>query len=226
MNFTIQLVSSALKRLWVRGVLLAVFCCAGLPTLAAAAAEKGDAEVYEFSADVVRRNTKENNRVTQGRMYVGRHGVRTEGERAGQKVWMIFKPEEKLVWTLFPQQKVYTVSEGMVIGRPPMPDEQESPCRKDPQFVCREMGVQAIGGRETRLWDISLRSSAPGGSIEPYARMWVDVGLKIAIREAYVDGLEVNMENLKQGAQPQSLFDLPAGFQKVSAPPQADGVKK
>ncbi|HIJ85647.1 MAG: hypothetical protein HW380_792 [Magnetococcales bacterium] len=180
--------------------------------------------VQEFSADVVRKDAKGGQGVSRGKMYVGRHGVRTEGERMGQPVWMIFRPQEKRVWTLFPQEKGYTQTEGKDIGRPPMPDEPESPCRKDKQFICRDMGPQVMAGRETRVWDIAM--NLPQGGVQAYARMWVDVSLKIAIRELYADGLEVTLENVRQEVQSATLFEVPEGFRQISTPVAGEGVEK
>ncbi|MEO5328045.1 MAG: hypothetical protein H7829_07345 [Magnetococcus sp. THC-1_WYH] len=187
--------------------------------------EKTHGVVEEFSADVVRREPKGNQGVvSRGKMYVGQHGVRTEGEREGQQVWMIYKPAEKRVLVLLPQQKIYSESVGVEIARPPMPNEPESPCRKDPQFVCREQGRQVMGGRETRLWDIFLRSRE--GGVKPYARMWVDGILKIAIRELYADGLEVTLENVRQGLQAKELFEVSEDFKRVDLPVAGGGGGK
>lgn len=202
---------------------LALFCCS---TWVGAEDKKSLTEdsLQEFSADVVRKGSKENNGTSKGRMYVGRDGVRTEGERMGQPVWMIFRPREKQVWMLSPGTKEYTESEGLDIARPPLPDEPESPCRKDRHFVCREVGVQSVGGRETHLWEISLRSEQ--GGVKPYGRMWVDRPLRIAVRELYVDGLEVTLENVRLEKQPATLFELPEGFKKVQPAPGVGGVEK
>ncbi|MBF0140926.1 MAG: hypothetical protein HQL74_11685 [Magnetococcales bacterium] len=203
-------------------LLLAFLCCASW----ARAEDKKSSNVepiQEFSADVVRKGAKDNNGTSRGRMYVGRDGVRTEGERMGQSVWMIFRPREKRMWMLSPTTKEYTESEGLDIARPPLPDEPESPCRKDRRFVCREMGVQSVGGRETRLWDISLRSDQ--GGVKPYGRMWVDRLLRIAVRELYVDGLEVTLENIRIEPQAGALFEVPEGFKKVQPASVAGGTE-
>ncbi|MBF0110899.1 MAG: hypothetical protein HQL76_17165 [Magnetococcales bacterium] len=203
---------------------MALYLCGGGSAAAAEAKEPSHLQVNEFAADVVRRNDREGKGLVRGKMYVGTSGVRTEGERMGQPVWMIFKPLDKKVWTLFPQRKVYTEADEMVIGRPPMPDEPESPCRKDPRFVCRDSGMHGVNGRQTRLWEIALKNAK--GGLDPYARMWVDVSLKLAIRESYADGLEVLLENVVQGVQPASLFEIPDGFTKVSIDKPVGGAGK
>lgn len=205
-----------LRRAW---IFLFFMCVSGTYSLHAIAES---AAFREFSADVVRLAPKDLGGRSKGRMYVGRMGVRTESVREGMRVWMIFRPAEKKVWTIFPDRKLYTERLGQV-GRPPLPQDPESPCKKDRAFMCRSVGAEKLGNRNVQLWEIAIQT--PQGP-KPYARIWVDNALKVAIREHYVDGLQVTFEDIKEGPQPEGLFVLPADYTKLDQPEAAQEIKK
>lgn len=179
----------------------------------------GTISPIEFSADVFRWDAKVPNQVSQGKMKVGKSGVRTESTRQNQTVWMIFRPDLEKVFTLFPEQKVYAEKSGLALGRPPLPDEAESPCRSIKTFDCKQVGQEKMQNRDTTVWVIAER--LPQG-LRPYAKLWVDPRLKIAIREEYADGLAVELRNLVEAEQSAGLFAIPEKFRKMDplVPPQ------
>ncbi|MBF0583817.1 MAG: hypothetical protein HQL80_06215 [Magnetococcales bacterium] len=192
-----------------------------LPGLSRAAPQ----QLVEFSAEVTRSDANHPETPTTGMMYVGRTGIRTETSQDKQAVWMIFKPASKLVWTVFPQQRTYMERTGLALEWPPLPEDENSPCR-DKKFSCKKVGVETVSGRSTLHWSIQLVGEK--GKESSYAHLWVDPRLNVAIRESYADGLTVEMRRIQEGAQPASLFELPAGYQQVALPtsPASTGVNK
>ena len=170
----------------------------------------------EFSAEIIRRDTSSQEPSSRGKIYVGRNGIRTEANQNRQPVWMIFRPDSKIVWTLFPEQRMYMERIGLSLERPPLPEEDNSPCRNK-NFVCKKNGWQTIDNRPVVHWTIDLLG--PKGKTF-YAQLWVDPKLNIAIRESYADGLIVEMHNIHEKPQADSLFELPQGYQKVVLPVQ------
>ncbi|MEO5362205.1 MAG: DUF4412 domain-containing protein [Magnetococcus sp. DMHC-8] len=171
-------------------------------------------QVVEFSAQVTRSDTAHSVSPSNGMMYVGREGIRTEITQNDQPVWMIFKPASKVVWTIFPKQQTYMERVGLALEWPPLPEDEHSPCRNK-KFHCKKLGLKTVNDRSVMHWTISMVGDK-GES--PYAQLWVDPRLNIAIRETYADGLTVEMHRIREGAQSAQLFELPAGFTKVTLP--------
>lgn len=169
----------------------------------------------EFSAEVVRSDPAHPGTTTSGMMYVGRDGIRTETSQDDQMVWMIFRPASKSVWTIFPKQQVYMERANLPLEWPPLPEDENSPCRNK-NFRCKKVGTQKIHDRLTAHWVIHTVNEK---GETPYAQMWVDPRLNVAIREAYADGLTVEMRKIRESAQAPQLFELPAGYKKMALPP-------
>lgn len=167
-----------------------------------------------FSAEVVRSDSKQQGPSSKGMIYVGRGGIRTETNQDQKTIWMIFKPEKKIVWTLFPKQKMYMERSGLSLEWPPLPDDENSPCRSE-KFQCQKNGWQTIDNRSVMHWKIAILGAKGKSS---YAQLWVDPRLNVAIREHYADGLIVEMRHIRETPPEDSLFDLPKGYRKVTLP--------
>lgn len=183
-------------------------------------------EIIPFSADVIRSSTKKSKakpppKLNQGRMFVGLEGIRTETSYDKQQVWMIFKPAQKIVWTIFPEQNLYMERTDLSVARPALPDEMGSLCKNN-NFQCQQEGKETVNDRLVVRWSVYVKS--PKGNLF-YAKLWVDSHLKIAIREQYADGLTVEMRNIKITPQDSSLFQLPKGLKKIELPPIKDSQK-
>lgn len=168
----------------------------------------------EFSAKVVRRDSSQKVAANHGMLYVGSEGIRTETHKNQQPVWMIFKPHDNRVWTLFPTQKLYMERTGLSMEWPPLPEDANSPCHHK-KFRCQKTGWQQIDGRHVIHWRIDIVDKK--GKL-PYAQLWVDPRLNVAIREVYADGLTVEMQHIQEAPQKSTLFTLPNGYQKVTLP--------
>ncbi|MBF0183579.1 MAG: hypothetical protein HQM06_04200 [Magnetococcales bacterium] len=176
--------------------------------------------LVEFSAEVTRSVATRNGTSTSGAMYVGKEGIRTESRQDDQPIWMIFKPKQKLFWTLFPKQQVYMERSGLALDWPPLPEDEHSPCRSK-NFRCQKLGQKVVQERHTWHWNIQVLTDK--GEM-PYAQLWVDPRLNVAIRESYADGLTIEMHHIREAPQPAHLFEIPSNFSKIDLPatPTAD----
>ncbi len=43
---------------------------------------------------------------------------------------------------------------------------------------------------------------------------WIDKKLHVPIKSLHADGTSWELQNLKEGAQPATLFEIPSGYQK------------
>ncbi|WP_420903556.1 hypothetical protein [Candidatus Magnetaquiglobus chichijimensis] len=125
---------------------------------------------------------------------------------------MIHLAKEKTLWILLPKQKTYSERKGVSQNRPPLPDDPDGPCRRDKSLICRQVGTEKIDSRQTIHWEISQRG--PDQREIPQAHLWIDPRLGIAIREQYMDGLQVELSNIQEGTQPVELFQIPKDYQK------------
>ncbi|MBF0444176.1 MAG: hypothetical protein HQL68_01200 [Magnetococcales bacterium] len=167
--------------------------------------------IVEFSADVIRTIPGKSNKVSRGRMFVSRYGIRTEGTKNSQPVVFIFRPKKKVVWTLLPAQKLYEERLGMVVERPPLPMEPNSPCKIDKGIVCQLLGNVMFNKREVEHWLISRRTSK---QLTPLVQLWIDKNLKVALREKFLDGMTIELQNLEEKAQKIKLFVVPKDYKK------------
>ncbi|MBF0195977.1 MAG: hypothetical protein HQL71_15570 [Magnetococcales bacterium] len=167
--------------------------------------------IVEFSADVIRTIPGKTKTISRGRMYVSRYGIRTEGKKNSKSVVFIFRPKKKIVWTLFPEQKLYEERLNLVVNRPPLPMEPNSPCKIDKGVVCQLLGNVVFNKRNVEHWLISRRTPK---RLTPIVQLWIDRELKVAVREKFLDGMTIELQNLQEKAQKIKLFVVPSDYKK------------
>ena len=79
------------------------------------------------------------------------------------------------------------------------------------------LGKDEINGRSTEKWQLTVTGS---DSQSKQSLQWFDPALKIAIREELPGGYVRELKNIKVAKQPQDLFTIPAGYQRMEAPVQ------
>lgn len=88
----------------------------------------------------------------------------------------------------------------------------------------RFLGTEQVSGRTTEKWQRTFQG--PGGEAARVLQ-WYDPQLKIAIRQQMPGGHLRELRNIAVAPQPESLFEVPEGYQKLQPPagasPQAPG---
>ena len=79
------------------------------------------------------------------------------------------------------------------------------------------LGKEEVNGRSTEKWQLTVTGS---DSQSKQSLQWFDPALKIAIREELPGGYVRELKNIKVAKQPQDLFTIPAGYQRMEAPVQ------
>lgn len=89
------------------------------------------------------------------------------------------------------------------------------------QKMEREMlGKETIDGREAEKWKIVM--TQPGGqSVTTFE--WYDPQLKLALKQEFPGGMVSEIRNIRVGEQPDHLFNIPAGYERISMPQGAGG---
>jgi hypothetical protein len=106
---------------------------------------------------------------------------------------------------------------------------------RGPAFVLRQetsngqkmerviLGKETIDGRDVEKWKIDI--SQPGGqSVSTFE--WYDPDLKLALKQEYPGGMVSEIKNVRVGKQPDQLFGVPAGYERMSMPAGGGGASK
>jgi hypothetical protein len=135
--------------------------------------------------------------------------------------------DHQLLFLLIPQSKVYLqiagsngipFYQGAYMFRPQSPD---NPCggwvdvanSRGITLRCKSAGQDTIAGRTMQKWDAATPDGGQGS-------LWYDADLNfvIKVRRISKDGTQSGYElkDIKQGAQPPNLFDIPPGYRQFT----------
>jgi hypothetical protein len=79
----------------------------------------------------------------------------------------------------------------------------------------RMLGPDSVGGRKAEKWELTM-TGPDGKSSTSY--QWYDPVIEMNIREESDNGYFRELQNIKVGKQPDSLFKVPSGYDEVSMP--------
>jgi hypothetical protein len=79
-----------------------------------------------------------------------------------------------------------------------------------PKFTCRNLGAEAVNGRPAQKWGVTSNEPSDGPTT-----IWIDDRLHIMARSQDKNGT-MEMRNVREGPQPDSLFTPPARYKKLS----------
>ena len=147
----------------------------------------------EFSADVVLTDPRAPQNKVHGTFHVGKDRFRAEGLFQGKRSVLIVRPLDRMVWTLFPEDKTYYAGPGKM-PIPPKPDleqlpgDADSPCQQDRALSCTSIGSESLHGIQTEKWHIVYQGHVPvaGNRAQPLERkatLWADPSRHIVIRQ-------------------------------------------
>ncbi len=182
---------------------LLVGAVSGLVPAAAGAAE--------FTARIVSRL---DNRETRGQIAVKGDRLRREFPSANGATIVIGRRDRRVIWMVMPAQKRYLE----------MPFTQETyekmaQVSKDVAKM-KLLGTETVNGYATEKYETSLKTN---GSAHQ-SLMWVSKQLGMPIKIVSLDGsFSQEYQDIKEGGVPDSLFEEPQGYQKVTVPAGAPG---
>lgn len=154
----------------------------------------------EFSGDMIH-TTKEG--VTTQKFFVKNDKSRMEN----QEGIAITRLDKNVMWILMPQQKMY-------MEQPLNPDNVGTFSEKYPGELERTLiGQEVVDGRITDKYRIVHTIAG----IKATVFQWVARDLGMPVKTASEDGSwSVEYKNIRMGSQPDSLFEIPAGYQRFS----------
>lgn len=157
--------------------------------------------------------------------YVGKNRMRMDmvmdGMPSGASHISLFDGDQITMYMLIPQMKKYMKRVGiagdledegpaLIFGSP---DDDEHPCRSDPDVSCEKIGADTFLGRPVDKYRVT--DVEDGDTVESI--IWFDRELRFPIKIEADDG---NMEatSIEIGTQPDELFEIPAGYSEMQMP--------
>ena len=187
-----------LKRIAV--ILLFCFLCSA-PALA-----------IEFSADTIT-TYKGGDKVT-GKMYYKADRFRMD-MNVGDDMMVITRLDKKVVWNVMPSEKMYIEMAFDPKKKPMVESKFEGEVER------KEVGEEMIDGHPTKKYLVTYRS----GNDTEQVYQWLATDIKFPIKSAAVDGSWTQeFRNVKMATQPDNLFEVPPGYEKMEMPQMPGGM--
>jgi outer membrane lipoprotein-sorting protein len=159
----------------------------------------------EFSAQMVTRSPDVGE--TQGKVYIKGDKFRQEFGAGDEGHISILRPDKQVVWMLMPAGKMYMEM--------PITPEHTGKMMTKPEDEARMklLGTETVSGYEAEKYEVSEKD----GSDKQY--VWIVKKLGIPIKMTAADGsFSMEYRNIKEGGVSDSLFEVPAGYQKMAMP--------
>ena len=171
----------------------------------------------EFSAEIFDNQKSDN---PQGKIYFGKDKVRFEpakkDPRGGGAFIMNFTTQTSTV--IMDQQHMYMeLPAQMASQRNPYQffsaRDVDNACSDwlapsaNKGGTCRKVGNETVNGRNCIRYD-GTNAKGESGSV------WLDPSLRFPVKWQGKDGNSGELRNIKEGSQPASLFEIPAGYTK------------
>lgn len=161
-----------------------------------------------FSADQV---VTKDGKTTTAKVYATPTSMRTEGVQDGKKYITILLYDRKVLWSLMPDEKMYFE---MPIPAGAQVAAGMKEMMKGVQVKQESLGSEQVGGyhcdktRMTVTWQ-----GVTGTTIEWAAK---ELGGFVVKKQDETTGELTEYKNIRLGPQDPSLFELPAGYKKMS----------
>ena len=162
------------------------------------------AVAYDLSADTV---MVEKGRAQEGRIYIKGENYRIQ--RNGESEYIIIRHDREVMWVMMPQEKVYVE---LPLDEAKTPRIQEM---NQGEASRKFLGAEEVDDHPSDKYEITLKE---GSKTESFYQ-WTATDINFPIRTAAPDGeWLVEFRNIKQGV-PDSLFEIPADYQRVRSAP-------
>ncbi len=183
-------------------------------------------QLTPFSADIQVTSTRMPNAShdMNGKMYVDRNHMRIEmnGGPQGGAI-MISNLTTKTTDTLLPAQHMYMefnasqMQGGLGVPKIKSFPDPNNPCANQEGVTCKNLGVEQVGGRSCVHWQITDKNGKVGN-------VWIDQKLHFPIKAADNDSTW-ELTNIQEGQPAASLFQVPAGYQKMDMGGMMQGMR-
>lgn len=162
----------------------------------------------EFSADTI--STFKGDQQVNGKLFFKMDKFRMEMKPHGDMAMiMITRIDKKVAWNLMPDSKMYMEIPFDLKYKPKVEDKYEG------EIDRKEVGRETIDGHPAIKYLITYKIDNDKSQVY----QWIASDIKFPVKTAAVDGSwSQEFRNVKMGHQSDSLFELPAGYQKMPMP--------
>lgn len=160
----------------------------------------------EFSALVA---NKIANHEMQGKIYIKGDRARLESSTSLGPVISILRLDKKAMWMLMPGQKTYMEM--------PFDKEAYAKALNIPTLEASKKlpGTETINGYQTERYETSVKTDGQ----EMKSTMWVSKNLGVPLKIETADkSFMQEYKDIKEGGVDDTLFELPAGYKKMTMP--------
>ncbi|MBW2095985.1 MAG: DUF4412 domain-containing protein [Deltaproteobacteria bacterium] len=163
----------------------------------------------EFTADVT---TKAGGQVMHGKIFVKGHSYRQEMNAMGQKQVMIFNGDKKTGWIVMPAAHMYMPLPKYGPGNAAQTDPEELEKKATKKYL----GKEKMNGYKCKKYRFIYKDSSGTKMTQ-----WISTRLKYPVKmiiEGPQGRMEREIKNIKETKLSNSLFKVPAGYQKMNMP--------
>ncbi len=175
-------------------IMIAACLCAAVPQLYA----------LDFSADIVMTTAGQTN---TSKVFVKDTKMRME--QKGQPMYTIMRGDKNVAWMVMIDQKAYMESRNDPAQRPATEEKVRGEVSR------KLVGNDTVDGRTAKKYEVTYKD----GERTSKMYQWIAPDIKFPIKTAAIDGSwTMEYRNIKMGSQPDSLFEVPAGYKKMTMP--------
>ena len=162
----------------------------------------GLARAADFSADVF--NTQQG-QATYAKIYVQTNKMRLE--TPGAEEYTILRPDLSVIWIVIPEEKTYLE----IRSSQPLEGDGKMKGEVERHYLSSE----TIDGHETKKFEVHYLDKKNLRK----AHQWIATDLNYPIKISALDGSwSTEYRNIRIASQPDNLFEIPPGFDKISRP--------
>jgi outer membrane lipoprotein-sorting protein len=167
-----------------------------------------------FSADMTMTTGKGGENMT-GKVFFSLPKTRMDMTAHGQNMSMITNGSTQTSYMVMHQQHMYmemhaNQNNPMTRNMPKIDGsfDPQNPCGKQVDVTCKKAGTETVNGRVCDKWVTTDKNGKTSTA-------WVDQKLYFPIKVLSAEGATMELTNVKEGAQPASTFEIPAGYRKM-----------
>jgi len=187
-------------------------CCIALGLILSGAVSLQAQMPGPFSADM--KVEMENGMSSAGKLYFSDKKVRMEMNTMGRQNVVIRDESSKVTYMLMPQQRMYMEMPAGAMPQRRGADWQaydaSNPCAMMTDMTCQKLGTETVDGNLCTKWQLTGTGERAGTKVT----VWIDQKTGIPIKSQTPRG-SMELTNIQQGPQSASLFEVPAGYQKM-----------
>jgi len=172
----------------------------------------GTVSAIEFSADTI--TTFKGEQQTKGKMYYKPDRFRMD-MKVHEKMIVITRIDKKVLWNIMTEEKMYMEMPFDLKNKPKVEEKFEG------EIDRKEVGRETIDGHPTIKYLITYKVDNKKDQVY----QWMATDINFPVKTSAVDGSWTQeFRNVKIAAQPDSLFEVPAGYKKMQMPQIPAGV--